>query len=177
MNEDKRIYKGRVVFRGDQVKDEIGHYAVFTEQGASASHLTSANLLDAIARMPGCAGGDSDAVGAYTQVALDDIAYLGLDPKSIVDTWISLPLDQRPASWAKYKDPVCKLRLNLEGHPLAGLICDKFCQKQVMSECFEKVSGWECLYIHKKQQLLLSCMSTILKWPEIKTIWTKCGRL
>ena len=30
---EQRIYKGRVVFRGDQVKDESGNYAVFTEQG------------------------------------------------------------------------------------------------------------------------------------------------
>ncbi len=27
------IYKGRLVFRGDQVKDETGYYAVFSEQG------------------------------------------------------------------------------------------------------------------------------------------------
>ena len=30
-------YKGRVVFRGDIVKDDSGSYAVFTEQGSSAS--------------------------------------------------------------------------------------------------------------------------------------------
>ncbi len=29
-------YKGRVVFRGDQTKDEAGRFAVFTEQAASA---------------------------------------------------------------------------------------------------------------------------------------------
>ena len=30
-------YKGRVVFRGDIVKDDSGSYAVVTEQGSSAS--------------------------------------------------------------------------------------------------------------------------------------------
>ena len=30
-------YKGRVVLRGDTVKDDSGSYAVFTEQGSSAS--------------------------------------------------------------------------------------------------------------------------------------------
>ena len=30
-------YKGRVVLRGDIVKDDSGSYAVFTEQGSSAS--------------------------------------------------------------------------------------------------------------------------------------------
>ena len=35
-------YKGRVVLRGDNVKDNSGAYAVFTEQGSSASQMTAA---------------------------------------------------------------------------------------------------------------------------------------
>ena len=35
-------YKGRVVFRGDIVKDDSGSYAVFTERGSSASQMTVA---------------------------------------------------------------------------------------------------------------------------------------
>ena len=35
-------YKGRVVLRGDMVKDDSGSYAVFTEQGSSASQMTAA---------------------------------------------------------------------------------------------------------------------------------------
>ena len=34
-------YKGRVVIRGDIVKDDSGSYEVFTEQGSSASQMTS----------------------------------------------------------------------------------------------------------------------------------------
>ena len=48
--ESQRAYKGRVVFRGDQVRDESGFYAVFSEQGTSASHLAAAKFIDAIAR-------------------------------------------------------------------------------------------------------------------------------
>ena len=48
--EAMRRYKGRVVFRGDQVRDEDGFYAVFSEQGTSASHMAAAKFLDAIAR-------------------------------------------------------------------------------------------------------------------------------
>ena len=33
-------YQGRVVLRGDIVKDNLGSYAVFTEQGSSASQMT-----------------------------------------------------------------------------------------------------------------------------------------
>ena len=35
-------YKGRVVLRGDVVKDDSGSFAVFTEQGYSASQMTAA---------------------------------------------------------------------------------------------------------------------------------------
>ena len=35
-------YKGRVVRRGDIVKNDSGSYAVFTEQGSSASQMTAA---------------------------------------------------------------------------------------------------------------------------------------
>ena len=48
-------YKGRVVLRGDIVKDDSGSYAVFTEQGSSASQMTAAKVMDIISRLPGCA--------------------------------------------------------------------------------------------------------------------------
>ena len=60
-------YKGRVVFRGDNVKDESSYLAVFSAQGASASHLAAAKFLDALARMPSNDGIDDDATGSYTQ--------------------------------------------------------------------------------------------------------------
>ena len=41
-------YKGRVVLRGDIVKGDSGSYAVFTEQGSSASQMTAAKVLDVI---------------------------------------------------------------------------------------------------------------------------------
>ena len=61
-------YKGRVVLRGDIVKDNSGSYAVFTEQGFSASQMTAAKIMDIISRLPGCDGQAADAVSAYTQI-------------------------------------------------------------------------------------------------------------
>ena len=45
-------YKGRVVLRGDIVKDNSGADAVFTEQGSSASQMTAAKVMDIISRLP-----------------------------------------------------------------------------------------------------------------------------
>ena len=61
-------YKGRVVLRGDIVKDDSGSYAVFTDQGSSASQMTAAKIMDIISRSPGCDGQAADAVSAKTQV-------------------------------------------------------------------------------------------------------------
>ena len=65
-------YKGRVVLRGDIVKDDTGACAVFTEQGSSASQMTAAKVMDIISRLPGCDGQAADAVSAYTQVKMED---------------------------------------------------------------------------------------------------------
>ena len=85
-------YKGRVVLRGDIVKDDSGSYAVFTEQGSSASQMTAAKIMDIISRLPGCDGQAADAVSAYTQVKMEDAHKLLKIPKSeCPDIWIRLP--------------------------------------------------------------------------------------
>ena len=54
------------------MKDDSGAYAVFTEQGSSASQMTAAKVMDVIARLPDCDGQAADAIFAYTQVKLED---------------------------------------------------------------------------------------------------------
>ena len=65
-------YKGRVVLRGDIVKDDSGSHAVFTEQGSLASQMTAAKIMDIISRLPGCDGQAADAISACTQVKMED---------------------------------------------------------------------------------------------------------
>ena len=65
--------KGRVVLRGDIVKDDSGVvYAVFTEQGSSVSQMTAEKIMDVVARLPGCDGQAADAVSACTQVKIEE---------------------------------------------------------------------------------------------------------
>ena len=85
-------YQGRVVLRGDIVKEDSGSYAVFTERGSSASQMTAAKIMDIISRLPGCAGQAADAVSVYTQVKMEDAPKLMKIPKSgCLDSWIRLP--------------------------------------------------------------------------------------
>ena len=54
------------------------------------------------------------------------------------------------------KEPVVLMKRNLYGHPRAGFLWEKFSTSVMLSEGFEKVPGWECLFIHQELQLMLS---------------------
>ena len=112
-------YKGRVVSRGETVKDGSGSYAVFTEQGSSASHMTAANVSDVISRLPDCAGEASDAVSAYTLEKWKMVQTCE-DYRNVI--WIRMPRSRSPKSWDNMTDLEVPLERNFCGHPLAGLL-------------------------------------------------------
>ena len=150
-------YKGRVVLRGDIVKDNSGAYAVFTEQGSSASQMTAAKIMDIISRLPGCDGQAADAVSAYTQVEMEDAHKLLKIPKSECPyIWIRLPRHKWPKSWSSMEDPVVPLERNLYGHPLAGLFWERQFEKVLLKHGWEKIPNWECLFVHREKGLFLS---------------------
>ena len=64
------------------MKDDSGSYAVFTEQGSSASQMTAAKVMDILSRLPGCARQVADAVSAYTQVKMEGVPKLLDIPKN-----------------------------------------------------------------------------------------------
>ena len=135
-------YKGRVVLRGGIVKDDSESYAVFTEQGSSASQMTAAKIMDIISRLPGCDGQAADAVSAYTQVKMEDAHKLSKIPKSeCPDIWIRLPRHKWPKSWSSMEDPVVPLERNLYGHPLAGLLWERQFEKILLKHGWEKIQN------------------------------------
>ena len=150
-------YKGRVVLRGDVVKDDSGSYAVFTEQGSSASQMTAAKVMDIISRLPGCDGQAADAVSANTQVEMEDAHKLLKVPKSeCPDIKVRLPRHKWPKSWSSMEDQVVPLERNLYGHPLAGLLWEKQFEKIPLKHGWEKIPNWECLCVHREKGLFLS---------------------
>ena len=107
-------YNGPVAIGGDVVKDDSGSYAVFTEQGSSASQMTAAKVLDVIARLPGCAGQARDAVKAYTFINMEDAPTLLNLPKSeCPDMWIRLSRHTCPKTWESIRVPAGPLERKL----------------------------------------------------------------
>ena len=145
-------YKGRVILRGDNVKDDSGSYAVFTEQGSSASHMTAAKVVDIVSR------------------PLQQMQY-PLRPRSkwkvhrrcwkfqSQNAQIFGYVYQNTNGqnlWSSMEDPHVLLERNLYGHPLAGQWKRQF--GKVLSEHgWEKVPNWECSFVtEKKRRLFLS---------------------
>ena len=59
-----RNIQGRSRAPGDNVKEDSGERAVFSEQEAPTSRLTAATFLATMSRLPGMAGAANDAVSA-----------------------------------------------------------------------------------------------------------------
>ena len=153
-------YEGRVVLRGDIVKDDSGSYALFTEQ---------AKVMDIMSRMPGCSGQAADAVSAYTQIKMEDAPKLLQVPKSeCPDIWIRLPRHQWHKSWSSMEDPVVPLQRNPYGHLLAGLLWERQFEKILSKYGWEKVSNWDCLFVHREKGLFLSVYVDDKKWAGKK---------
>ena len=92
------------MLRGDIVKDDSGSYAVFTEQGSSASQMTAAKVMDKISRQPDCDGQAVDAISTYTQVKLeDDNRLIEILVSECPDVWIRFPRHKWPKSWETLK--------------------------------------------------------------------------
>ena len=126
----------------------LDSYAVLTVQGTSASQMTAAKVLEIMSRLPGCAGQAADAVSADTQVKnggctqITENSQIGMPIK--LDTEARLP------------DAVVPLERNLYGHPLAGLLWERQFEKVLLKNGWEKVSNWECLFVHSEKGLFFS---------------------
>ena len=63
---------------------------------------------------------------------------------------------QWPKSWSSMEDTVVPLERNLYGHPLAGLLWERQFEKVLLKYGWEKVSNWECLFVHRERGFFLS---------------------
>ena len=88
------------------MKDDSGSYAVFTEQGSSASQMTAAKVMDIISKLPGCEGQATDAVSAFTLVKMEDApTLLKIQQSDCPDIWTRLPKTQMAQIMVQYGRP------------------------------------------------------------------------
>ena len=150
-------YKGRVVLRGEIVKDDSGSYAVFTEQGSSASQMTAAKIMDIISRLPGCDGQAADAVSAYTQVKWKMLANYWKFQNRSVQTFGFVYHDTN----GQNHGPVRKTQLFLSNGICMVILLQDYCGKGNLRKSYWNMAGrkfpnWECLFVHREKGLFLS---------------------
>jgi hypothetical protein len=143
----RRKFKGRVVFQGNNVKNQNWENAVFSDLGSSPSSMEAGRLVDAYGLRHGFDIQQSDAAQAYLQAELRG------NP-----IWIAIPQDQWPASWQGMRRPVCRLRVALYGHPDSGTDWEHHCDKSLKTVGIQNVGEgvWPSCYLHKELRLLLS---------------------
>ena len=76
---------------------------------------------------------------------MDDASSLKIPKSECPDIWIRLPRHKWPKSWS-----------SMYGHPLAGLFWERQFEKILLLYGWEKVSNWECLFVHSEKGLFLS---------------------
>ena len=74
------------------------------------------------------------------------------------------------------EDPVVLLERNLYGHLLAGLSWERQHEKILLKYGWEKVSNWECLFVHREKGLLLSVYVDDINWLERNKTLIRCGK-
>ena len=108
---------------------------------------------------------------------MEDAPKLLKIPKSeCPDIWIRLPRRKWPKSWSSMKDPVVLLERNLYGRLLAGLLWEKQFEKIPSKYGWEKVSNWECLFVHREKGLFLFVYVDHIKLDERNKILIRCGK-
>ena len=136
-----RKYKGRVVFLGDQVKDQNDNVAFFQELSSSPATIAASRMGDMYGLFAGHTTQLSDATSAYTQAKLEG-----------TKTWVSLPRERWPEAWKKRtwtSYPVCPLDYALYGHPDSGGYWEKHCDAHLTKVGWTKASGiWPSTYGH-----------------------------
>ena len=177
-------YNGRVVLRGDIVKDDSGAYALFTEQGSFVSQMTAAEVMDVISRLPDCDGQTADAVSACTQVKIEHAPKLLKIPKpECPDIWIRLPRHKWSTSWSNIEDPVDPLERNLYGRsPTCSSLVGKTIRGSSIGTKIEKSTELGMSACSSKTRIILICVCGWLKlsgkkqnlhpmWTIKKSIW------
>ena len=119
------------------MKDDEGHRAIVTEQGASASQMAAARSLDTIFEL--------------LQVKISMFSLL-LRPskKGCPPIWIRLPLRQRPNRRDSITDAVVPIERHLYKHPLACHLREKQFAEVSVQDGWENVLSWDCLCAHTK---------------------------
>ena len=152
-------YKGRICFRGDNVRDQDGAPAIFQELSSSPAAIHSTNANIAYGLIPGNKSTLADAQRAFVQALL----------KAKNKTWVTIPRTLWPDHWhGKYDRPMCLLVKALYGHPESGGHWENHLTEAVLALGGVPVTDQPSNFWFVKEKLLLTVYvdDLLLSGPE-----------
>ena len=163
-----RKFKGRFVFQGNEVRDELYEYAFFDDISSAPAALEAAKACDAYGCIDGNTIMQADAFQAYIQ------SDLGGD----IPTWVRLPPEYVPKAWANIHDPVVLLKKALYGHPRAGNCWEKYFEGHLAHVGFKPIKDdWRSCYYHDRLKLFLTIYVDDFKMSGPKEAMTEGWKL
>ena len=155
-------FKGRVVFEGCSVKDEVNNWAIFAEIASCPATMQAAKAADAYGLIDGHSVECADGESAYTQAS-----FVGTPTWIIIrdqdrwpDEWFhtvkTLPNGKKFRTDPKIIDPVCPLIKALYGHPDSGGYWEKHCEENLRRIGFHLIhDAWKSVFWHPDLKLML----------------------
>ena len=141
----RRRWKYRIVFQGNNVKNQDWQVALFEQMSSAPATLEASRCAEAYSCFPGCSVEGRDVEQAYIS------ADLGGPP-----TYVQLPKELWTPEMHKMKFPVVRLEKALYGHKNSGVYWSKYCDKACLRAGFEPLSeNWPSVYWNKEKRLLL----------------------
>ena len=159
-----RKLKARIVFRGDDIRDQDNNLAVLQEAKVNPTGIAGINANLAFGALRGHSTSQSDVVRAYIQ------SYLNTK----VPTWVQLPPELVPDKFKHIKDPCVRLYRSLYGHPESGYHWDqrfKAIMKELKAE--HLADFFQSTYFIKEKQLLITLYvdDVVLSGPTKNHKW------
>jgi hypothetical protein len=145
VGDERRYYKYRVVFQGNNVKDQNWDVAMFNELASQPATMEASRIADIYSCFKGNSLQGRDVEQAYLQADMEG-----------PPVWIVLPRELWTTEMKGMRDPVVRLEKALYGHKHSGVYWQKFCKAQVENAGFVLVSeNWPCVYFNYKTNMLL----------------------
>jgi hypothetical protein len=164
--EHLRKWKGRVVFRGNDVVGENWDVAMFQELGSAPATMVAAEMCDLYGLIRKHVIENADATQAYAQSLLGG-----------TKTWVSLPREEWPESWKGMRRPLCPLVEALYGHPDAGGCWEQHCDGHLEDCRLDQVAPddrpWRSCYFIPKLKCYVNVDDLKIARPKdnVKKAW------
>ena len=136
---DQWKYKGRIVYRGDLVRNESDEIILFEDTATSPTGLTALNVTLFYGMLLGHATSCADAVQAFLQAPLEEETWVILSEELWLPEWFEI--------FPRGTKLCVRLLKSLYGHPLAGKLWQEYLTQRLKAMKAVELEGFPSNFI------------------------------